>query len=59
MSKISDRELLELENDDLKIPIQKFKKKNKINKKEKYPDHKRVRRKQEIWDYELDSESDF
>ena len=35
MSKISDRELLELENDVLEIPIQKFKKKNKINKKEK------------------------
>ena len=48
MSKISDRELLELENDDLEIPIQKFKKKNKINKKEKYPNHKRVRGKQEI-----------
>ena len=48
MSKISDRELLELENDDLEIPIQKFKKKNKINKKEKHPDHKRVRGKQEI-----------
>ena len=47
-SSLSLRARADMENDDLEIPIQKFKKKNKINKKEKYPDHKRVRGKQEI-----------
>lgn len=47
MSKISDRELEQLENEDLEIPIQRFKKKNKNVKQEKYPDNKKKKIKRE------------
>lgn len=57
MSKISDRELEQLENEDLEIPIQRFKKKNKNVKQEKYPDNKKKKIKREKIDWnELDKE---
>lgn len=48
MNKISDRELAQLENDDLEVPVQKFKKKGKINKPEKFPEKSKNRRKPKI-----------
>ena len=39
MSKISDRELLELENDDLEIPIRDFKKTNKNTRTREWEDN--------------------
>lgn len=47
MSKISDRELEQLENEDLEVPVQRFKKKSKIVRPEKYPNNKKKKIKRE------------
>lgn len=47
MSKISDRELDQLENEDLEIPIQRFKKKPKVTRTQKWPDDKKRKIKRE------------
>ena len=57
MSKISDRELEQLENEDLEVPVQRFKKKSKIVRPEKYPNNKKKKIKREKIDWnELDKE---
>jgi hypothetical protein len=59
MSKVSDYELEQLENEDLAIPVQRMKKKNKIVREKKYPDKKKKRQKPQEWtDYES-VEEDF
>lgn len=57
MSKISDRELELLEDEDLCLPVERIKKKGKFVKQEKYSNKKRFKRQNQDWIYELDNKT--
>lgn len=52
MSKISDRELEQLEIEDLGLPVERIKRKGKLVRQDKYPKKKSKRRENQDWIYE-------